>query len=363
MINRGGIDQRKFLFVAIVYILVLQLVHSQSDFSFYSTELLPHYEDAFSFDYEKVTHAVQLGLSSDGVPQHYYANLITPVCDDSICEILHLEVYWDLLGNYIGFDTIPGFALTKYNHIRFTQNEYVRLHEILKDRYSDLGELDMVNLVSNIANQESGIIDAVSGATNIDIANSIVKGGVYSCYILWHIVNPLTKDKILEHTDSLLSPSLRSSMLTSANSAYQMYILKGFSVDDYTNYKEELLLSLSEISSEVLVYLIDHMPDSFLSLEEVQSLLVNNFSSYSVIPRFKLLQRLSACRCVTRLSLEILSNQLEAMSYMQVQEFVDMLDKYPSLVSEIMLRNITQLVRETSYKYSFILEEYLRRLK
>lgn len=356
-------SQWGFFSVVILTVFLSPLTYSQSDSPFYTSALTPLYEDVFSFDYEKVTHVVQMGLDVDGLPLHYYANLITPVCDDSICEILHLEMYWDLLGNYIGFDTIPGFALTKYDHEKFTDDEYVSLHKILLDNSSDLGELEMMDLISNVENYDSGVIDAISGATNVDIANSVVKGGVYSCYILWHIANPLTKVKILEHTAALLDVALVTQMLTSTNSVYQMYILSGFGSEDYQKNQKDILLALSQASPKVLAYLIDNMPDAFLGLDEAQTLLTRNFSCYSVLPRYKLLQRFASCQCITSSGVEVLSLQLESMSFMQLQQFVDILINRPALVSEKMVNHITQVVSQNTYPYNFVLEEYLMRIK
>ncbi len=37
----------------------------------------------------------------------------TDVCNDSLCELMELNVIWDLAGNYKKIDSIPGLPLTK----------------------------------------------------------------------------------------------------------------------------------------------------------------------------------------------------------------------------------------------------------
>lgn len=162
----------------LAYLLLEAGVVAQENGPFYANEGDVTYTKIFSFDYEKVSHTVQLGTDESGNPIHYYARLRTPVCEDSICEILNLEMYWDLLGNYIAFDTIPGYPLTKYDHVKFTVDEYQELHKILQDNNSALKELQMSDLVNNGKKLESESIDAASGATSVYVADAVVKGGV-----------------------------------------------------------------------------------------------------------------------------------------------------------------------------------------
>ena len=343
--------------------LVSSSLYSQEEDHFYRGGVDVQYTEVFSFFYEKVTHTVSLGVDSDGLPQHYYAHLITPVCDDSICEILHLELYWDLLGNYMGFDTLPGFALTKYDHVKFNAKEYRQLNEILEDAYSPLGELQMADLLNNEESHSSGVIDAVSGATNVDIANSVVQGGVYSCYILWHIAHSQTKDSLLEYTTSLLDKPLVAFMLASNAPRYQIYVLSTFTDADYLTYKSDLVPLISSDAPTVLAYLMENMPSSFLALAEVQEAMSSQFSNFSVVSRYKYLLRLAECNCILPLSLEILSTQIETMSYMQVQEFADLLKRSKGAFTEETLRNVQHIISATSYKYAFVLEEVLLHLR
>lgn len=68
---------------------------------------------------------------------------------------------WELQDNYVGFATIPCFALSKYEYVIFTNDDYVSWHRILFDDYYDLRELEMVDLISNADIHDSGVIDAV----------------------------------------------------------------------------------------------------------------------------------------------------------------------------------------------------------
>lgn len=338
---------------------VFSSLFSQEGGAFHKAEKELHYTEVLSFSYENVSHTVELGVDSTGLPQHYYANLITPVCDDTICEILHLEVYWDLLGNYLGFDTLPGLALTKYDHDKFTAEEYHRLHEILQDAYSPLGDLLMIDLVSNAAKHSSGVIDASSGATSVDIANSVVPGGVYSCYILWHIVHPQTDSRLLAHTTSILDAELMTSMLESHDPRYQVYVLNALSDEDYLIHHQSVIASLSGASPTVIAYLMQNMPKAFLVHPDVQQAMCSLFTDFSVVSRYKFLLRLSECNGVLPSSLELLSEQISEMSYMQVQEFVGLLKKNSTRLTEVTTRKVQEVANAATYKYAYVLQELL----
>lgn len=87
-------------------------------------------------------------------PARYEANLNLPVCDDNLCANVIVKVYWDLAGNYNGFDTLRGIPLTKFDHRPFTAADYYKLDEILADTYYETNSL----LIFDVINKSSPLI-------------------------------------------------------------------------------------------------------------------------------------------------------------------------------------------------------------
>src|SRR3546814_8890384 len=78
-----------------------------------------------------VDYAMMLLKDGSGLPEAYTSSITTPVCDDSLCALMHIRIYWDLLGNYAGSDTVAGEPLTKNDHLNFMQDDYIKLHKLL----------------------------------------------------------------------------------------------------------------------------------------------------------------------------------------------------------------------------------------
>lgn len=124
-----------------------------------------------------------LEFTSKGLPRSAFRKISTGVCIDGQCRKLQMSVYWDITGQYLGFELPAGEFLSKTEHEPFNEEEYKRLHTLLADRYSSLAEYTLEELVPQ--NKE---VDAVSSATVKNVLNSVVEGAVYTSYTLWHIV-------------------------------------------------------------------------------------------------------------------------------------------------------------------------------
>src|SRR5690606_16413975 len=74
---------------------------------------------------------LRLMLDSTGSPSHFYREIFTPVCFTGECKPVYINFYWDLLGNYIKYDLPGKEVLTKTDHDEFTEDDYVKLQEIL----------------------------------------------------------------------------------------------------------------------------------------------------------------------------------------------------------------------------------------
>lgn len=170
---------------------------------------------------------VELLLDSEGVPEAYHCPVRTPVCDDGLCRLLIVDIYWDLLGNYSRFEVPASLSLTKWDHQKFTPEDYCRLDKILRDKYSLLGTMSDVNALLDPSEKKiSETVDAVSGATLKTLENAVVPGAGYSSYVLWHIVNGKIPARIRETKEAIRSPELIRKFLLSDNDKYHYEALE-----------------------------------------------------------------------------------------------------------------------------------------
>ena len=58
-------------------------------------------------------------LDSTGQTRYFYRDIDQFPCDDSVCERMHVRIYWDTLGKYLKLSTEHGSGLTKLNHKPF----------------------------------------------------------------------------------------------------------------------------------------------------------------------------------------------------------------------------------------------------
>jgi hypothetical protein len=226
---------------------------------------------------------IKICSNAGQIPVGYQAELDMAVCEDKLCANVILRIYWDLAGNYVRFDTIPGKPLTKFDHKRFTDDDYKKLDYILKDRNSMLRMLDKEDLVDKSIQIKATTVDAVTGATPATIKNAVVEGAVYSSYTLWHIVNGEVKDSILAYTLRIYSPQIAGQMLNSNNFETQLFALKQFKSVDYQVYFTELCQVINRSIPLIKGYVIGKLPLPYENQEQNIKLcsLFPNLDSYS----------------------------------------------------------------------------------
>jgi hypothetical protein len=194
----------------------------------------------FIFDENSVENTIKICSNSDQIPIQYEAEINMPVCDDTLCANVILKIYWDLAGNYKSFDTITGFPLTKFDHKKFTTDDYEKLDKILKNRNSMLRILKMEDLVDKSIKVKSETVDAVTGATPATVKKSVIEGAVYSSYSLWHFINGAIKNRLANYTLDIYSESISRQMLLSDNYETQLFALRKWSEKDFETHSDLL---------------------------------------------------------------------------------------------------------------------------
>lgn len=198
----------------------------------------------------------------------YEANLNLPVCDDNLCANVVLKIYWDLAGNYCGFDTIKGKPLTKFDHRPFATYDYQKLDEILRDKNSILRVLEKDELTDKSVKLKSTTVDAVTGATPTSVKDQVIEGAVYSAFTLWHFVNGDIKDSLKHYSKKAFSDKFGAQMLQSTNHETQIFALKLLPDSFYETNTTLILDVLAKSSPLVRAYIINKIPLPLSNMEK-----------------------------------------------------------------------------------------------
>ncbi len=175
---------------------------------------------------QSVTIIVELVYSQNSVPEYYTTRLKSPICMDDLCNPIDIEIEWDLLGNFRNYNEVPGDPITKFDHQLFTEEDHQQLKSILSDKASLLQDYKIEDLVDTTDLIYSEEIDGMTGATSKTFAEEVVGGAIYTCYVLWYVVNEELDDQILKYTQSIMDDELLSAMIESRKIDYLNYILE-----------------------------------------------------------------------------------------------------------------------------------------
>jgi len=288
----------------------------------------------------------------------YVSDISTPVCADGACKLMHIRLYWTLLGEYAGFDRYATQPLTKHDHDEFLSADYSKLHLLLKDNNSILKRKRIDELVDKPKNLRIEGVDAVSGATVKEVKESVVAGALYSCYTAWHLVHGKIKEKIKKLTLSSRDDHLLLTMLQSDHTDYQLYALERLTEKQYEeNYKR-----VAEIFSIgiplVRTFIVKNLPTDFWYSEKLQNPFWKSFSKVDINSRSLLLDHLNTA---PKVIIEDLSIQLKAMTKNQLKLFLDHLKKSDKINQTIYnnLISFSNLASETNaYLVKMFLEDY-----
>ncbi|MCF0042757.1 hypothetical protein [Dyadobacter fanqingshengii] len=175
---------------------------------------------------DTLTYTLKLALNDSGQPQHFFRNIFTPVCYTNECKPVHINFYWDLLGNYERFDLPENKVLTKVDHDEFKQEDYEKLQDILAQSNSIFADLKMEDLITNGTDNLTDSVDAKAGATLKTIKNQVIDGAVYTCYTLWHIAYGTAVPEMKKIIESYQNDALLHRFLLSNNYHYQYWAME-----------------------------------------------------------------------------------------------------------------------------------------
>ncbi|SHJ04956.1 hypothetical protein [Pseudozobellia thermophila] len=301
------------------------------------------------------TQKINLLQNKKREPVLYSSNIVTPVCADGDCKLMHITLYWTLLGDYAGFDRSVKEPLTKHDHDEFLYADYWKLHELLQDHNSILKRRRIDELVTRPKPSEMEGVDALSGATVKEVKESVVSGALYSCYVAWHLVHGKIKEELRAYTVARQNQDMLLRMLNSANTNYQMYALENLGEEGYEAHFPRITELFRSGIPLVRSFIIKNLADAFARSPSIMQPFWEALPHIDINTRSLLLQHIDSAPDAT---VTAISTQLGVLTKNQLIQFLSHLEDRKSVSGEIW-ENLRRFAASSKEKNAYIVVQFL----
>ncbi|MCL6267870.1 hypothetical protein [Flagellimonas myxillae] len=235
----------------------------------------------------------------EGLLDKYETYIRTPVCEDDKCYLVEIMFYWDVMGRYVGYDTIPGQQLTKLDHIPFTHEDYQKLGRLLNDGASPIGNYSKEELTKDSRESE---IDGFSGATIQEIKEQVISGGVYSCHTLWHIAHKgEIIDSLKSRTKALLTKPLVKKLVKLDDQDVNYFLINSFKDEEFDLYMPEVFLMMKHAKGYFVKNTVEAMPSNVIQDSLSQTYFASEFKELNYFSQVALLKKLKPDILITEM--------------------------------------------------------------
>lgn len=297
---------------------------------------------------KSVVVTVYLVHSERNKPLFYKARLQSPVCMEDLCNPIDVEIEWDLLGDFKGYNEYPDEPITKFDHKPLTLEDHEKLKNILGNKESLLQDYRIEDLVDPSDLIYSEELDGMTGATSKTFENDIVPGAVYTCYTLWHFVNGDLQNKLKEYSESIMNEDLLVDMIQSGKKNYLEYILKN-GPDTHSPEVNQALGSLIWESDPISgVKIISALNDGFWLLNGNMKVFREKFL-HLANPVQNALIRHFINDGLTKDYLYIFLQLLPDLKEFQKSQVYDMMKMNADIIDTDMQREITNTFKDPTY--------------
>lgn len=300
----------------------------------------PEKTEEFSFqENDSIIYTLKLAKDAENSPSYFYSNIFTPVCYTHVCKPVYINLYWDLLGNYIGYDVPPSEPLTKNDHKEFDPENYHQLHDILSNRESILKDYTIYELVDSRTYALSDSVDAVTGATPQTIKNEVIAGAVYTCYTLWHLANGNVVNEIRNLTGKRCDATLLHTFLNSGNHHYQYWAMAKV-ISENGEVGHEFIADVQSIieGNNIFTarYALGEVSPAFLSSPSRQVWLWSVYEKSSYALQLAILEKLETVELSDELTFS-LSSELQRANEEQSTRIMELLSRRESFPNEVIM--------------------------
>lgn len=221
-------------------------------------------------DYSSDQFIIEL-QDENGMPVWFGRHIYKDVCISGKCKMIRLWLFWDAIGNYLGYQLHDDEPLTKSDHTIFEEHDYQKLNDILSTPSSVLGNLkqsDLVIIPDSIENPYE--LDGYTAATQPVLSEVVVKDAVYTCYTLWHTIYGPIQEEIFSLLEEGIDSGFLTQMLEKNDPEKIIWVIE--TVKKHTEYNEEFYPQFIEyikseddlLSGKALNYFRDDLLDDEL---------------------------------------------------------------------------------------------------
>ena len=296
-------------------------------------------------------------VNLDNEPQYYSRKILTGVCINGECRLVHINLFWTITGRYLGFKIPTGEFLSRTKHKPFFPEDYDRLHVLLADPLSPLAHYSINELVPGDSTKTKA--DAVSTATIAAVLDYIVQGAVYTTYTLWHIVYGPTKREIEKLTAEQLTTELTLKLLGSKHIDDQVWALNH--IPGKVKIDSILLKKLMKFISGDDVYLAERslntLTPNILAQDSIQQQLATIYSQSGFLQQRLILEKLENASVLQPSLLYQLAEQLSETNGILVKLMMDLFmaknvnDKLVTEEVAKLLKNENRYIAKQALKY------------
>lgn len=247
-----------------------------------------------------------------GLLNGYTAYVFTPVCEVDKCYAIEIDFYWDFIGRFHHYDTVPGKSLTKLDHKPFIDVDFIKLENILKNPNSPLALYSKEELVRNTRSSE---IDGFTGATINEIKESVIGGAVYSCYTLWHIANGSVMDSLQKTTKEHFSNDMVKKLVSHQDQEINYFLINSFSEEEFHTYLPEVLSTIPQGKGYYVKHVFEKMPKEVISSNLAQKFFAAKFNYFNYYAQVALLEKMDINSISDEMSFALIKSLDERSSY------------------------------------------------
>lgn len=188
-----------------------------------------------------------------GITTEYFIDVQSVICLENVCKVIPVRMYWNAIGEYQRYTLQKGATLEKYEADVFAPKDYDKLHTILKNKKSPFKEVYIEDVLT-VKNELSDNIDAISGATALDLAEeNTVPGAALTCFTLWHWANGEIISITQQITASTATDAQLLTFINKKNTTYYTLALAELSKRKLykNNFLNAIFKNLKETQKEV----------------------------------------------------------------------------------------------------------------
>ncbi len=254
--------------------------------------------------------------------EKYSANIMAPVCEEGICYNVNVIFNWNLIGEFIDYQTQPYDPLTKLDHKPFTLGDYAKLQSILTNH-----DLVFTGLAADkLVVKAEDTVDGYSGATIEAIKDEVIDGALFTCYTLWHIANGAVVDSIRQHTQRQLDKPMIAKIIGYNSASAHYYLINHLSEAQFARNLAEVIGLIKTGKGYFPKNAIEKIPITLFNTQEMQDFLVQNYDSLSYYTQVAALNKLQDVSLQNDLASKLLT-QISDRNSAQNQKIITLLIK------------------------------------